>query len=209
MEFDRDRVAPSGRTYAQIDAEQAEYVRAANAALASAGDKGACWSSYWSSHDTFELLVGDPTAEDNIVLSMPECESLSGPVRWPAQRLEIVFRCDRRDQGGNWEFEFRDVAVGFRAVGKMFRWRRGYDLRAQGGLWFGRGAGPAVPLSCAQAEERLTRSLRQFYRGLIGCNDLQAEVSRILEQLPVVSGRPAPAMGRPAEPSAAADGPRL
>jgi hypothetical protein len=189
MAVDRDRVTPSGKTYARIDAEQMEYVRAANAALASVRDKGACWSSYWASHSTFEMLVGEPYAEDNVVLSMPACESLAGPVRWPAQQIEVVFRCDRESESRAWEFEIRDEAVGFRAVGEVFRWRRGHDLWAQGGVWFGRGSGPEEPLNCEQAEEELARLLRHFYNGMVGYNDLKSEVFRILDQLPVVPGR--------------------
>src|SRR5204862_2474999 len=67
-------------------------LRAANAVLASARGKGACWSSYSASHSTFEMLIGEPYAEDNIVLSMPACASLAGPVRWPAQQIEVVWK---------------------------------------------------------------------------------------------------------------------
>src|SRR5947207_2017170 len=73
MAFEPNRMTPSGKTYAQIDAEQSEYVRAANAILASLRDKGARWSSYSASHSTFEMVVGEPHAEDHIVLSLPAC----------------------------------------------------------------------------------------------------------------------------------------
>jgi hypothetical protein len=199
MAFDPNRMAPSGRTYAQIDAAQSEYVRAANAILASTRDKGACWSSYWASHSTFEMLVGEPYAEDNLVLSLPACEYVAGPVQWPAQQIEVVWRCDRERSTRAWEFEIRDEVAGFRAVGLVFRWRRGHDLWAQGGLWFGRGTGPETPLNCEQAEGSVAKLLRHFYNGRMGHNDLTCEVSRILEQLPVLWGRPGVAGKSPSE----------
>jgi hypothetical protein len=199
MAFDPNRITPSGKTYAQIDAEQSEYVRAANAILASMRDKGACWSSYSPSHNTFEMLVGKPYAEDNIVLSMPACEYVAGPVQWTSQQIEIVWRCDRESPTRAWEFEIRDEVVGFRAVGLVFRWRRGHDLWAQGGLWFGRGTGPEAPLNCEQAEVAVGKLLRYFYNGLMGYQELTGEVHRILDQLPVVRGRPRVAGEPPGE----------
>jgi hypothetical protein len=190
MAFDQNQATPSGKTYTQIDAEQAAYVRAVNAVLTSVRDKGARWSSYSASHSTFEMVGGEPYADDNVVLSMPACDSVAGPVEWPAQKIEVLWRCDGQGANRDWEFEIRDEGVRFRAVGRMFRWRRGYDLWAQGGLWFGRGSGPAVPLSCEEAEGALAKLLRHFYNGLMGYNDLTAEVFRVLDQLPVVTSRP-------------------
>jgi hypothetical protein len=190
MAFDPNRMTPSGKTYAQIDAQQSEYVRAANATLASLRDKRACWSRYWASHSTFEMLIGEPSAEDNIVLSLPACEYVAGPVHWPAQQIEVVWRCDRDNSTRPWEFEVRDEAAGFRAVGLMFLWRRGHDVYAQGGLWFGPGTGPEAPLSCEQAEVAVTKLLRHFYDGLMGYNHLTWEVIRVLGQLPDLWDRP-------------------
>jgi hypothetical protein len=187
MAFDPNRVTPSGKTHAQIDAERTEYIRQVNAALASVRHKGACWSSYWASHSTFEMLVGEPYAEDNIVLSLPACESVAGPVRWPAQRIEVLWRDRGEGPNRDWEFEIRDEGVEFRAVGAMFRWRRGYDLWAQGGLWFGRGTGPSAPLTGEQAEGSLASLLRHFYNGMMGYDELRSKVLGVLEQLPVVS----------------------
>ncbi len=199
LPFDPNRMTPSGKTYAQIDAEQSEYVRAANAILASIRDKGASWSSYSPSHSTFEMLVREPFAEDNIVLSLPLCEYVAGPVQWLPQQIEVIWRCDRESPARPWEFEIRDQAVGFRAVGLVFRWQRGHDLWAQGGLWFGRGTGPEAPLSCEQAEGVVAKLLRHFYNGLMGYNDLKWEVSRILDQLPIVQVRPSLAGESPFE----------
>jgi hypothetical protein len=159
-------------------------------ALTSVRDKGARWSSYSASHSTFEMLVGEPYAEGNIVLSMPACKSVAGPVEWPVQSIEVLWRCDGEGANSDWEFEVRDERVGFRAVGAMFRWRRGYDLWAQGGLWFGRGAGPSAPLNPEQAEEAMAKLLRHFYNGMLGYTELGGEVCRVLEQLPVVKTQP-------------------
>ena len=190
MEFDRNHVTPGGKTYAQIDAEQAEYVRLANAALSSVRDKDVHWSSYTPSHHTFEMLVGEPDDDDNIVLSLPACNHLAGPVQWPTQRLEVVWRCE--DESGNriWEFEIRDESVGFRAIVAVFRWRRGHDLWVEGGLWFGHVDSPTAPLSCEQAETALAKLLRHFYNGSMRYTDLRFEMLRVLDQLPAVTTRP-------------------
>jgi hypothetical protein len=65
-------------------------------------------------------------------------------------------------------FVLEDESVGFRAVGSVFGWRRGYDLLAQGGLRFGRGTGPAVALNPEQAEAAVEKLLRQFYGACSG-----------------------------------------
>ncbi len=187
MAFDRNTVAPNGKTYAQIEAELAAYVQLANTALASVVSKHARWSSYSGSHSTFEVLVGDPYAADNVVLSLPACTSVAGPVQWQPQRIEVIWHSAGEGDNRDSEYEIRDERVGFRAVGLMFRWRRGYDLWAQGGLWFGRGNGPALPLSYEEAKVALTRILGHFYNGMIGYNDMSSEVLRIIEQLPVLS----------------------
>jgi hypothetical protein len=188
MAFDPNRLSPGGKTYAQIDVEQSEYVRAANTALASVREKGACWSRYVASHSTFEMLVGEHDAADNVVLCLPACDYVAGPVRWPAQQIEIIWRCDRENARRAWEFEIRDGVAGFRAIGCMFYWCRGLNLFAQGGLWFGRAVGRESPLSCEQVELSVAKLLRQFYRGVMGRNDLLYHVSVVLDQLPVVGG---------------------
>jgi hypothetical protein len=197
MAFDPSQVTPGGKTSVQIDAEMAEYVRAANAALASARDKDACWSVYYPSHSTFEVLVGEPDAEDNILLSMPACEYVAGPVRWPAQHIEIVWHCDRERVGEARRYELQDGAAGFRAVGLMFRWARGLDPRVGGGLWFGRGSAPPDPLNYEQAQGALTAELRRFYRGLMRCDSLYFRALDILAMLPGERTPPARPSDRP------------
>jgi hypothetical protein len=190
MTSDREPARPVRKTYAQLEAELNAYVGAANTALASTRDKLVRWSSYQPSHGTFEMLVGEPDAEDNVVLCMPACDSVAGPVRWQPQRLEVSWRSDPPTIDGTLQFEIRDEGVGFRAVGGMFRWRQGYDLWAQDGLWFGRGDGPPVALTCEQAEDALVKLIRHYYNGLLGYGDLLSEVTLLLDRVPVVSARP-------------------
>src|SRR5829696_2731033 len=106
------------KTPEEIDREQEAYVRAANEALAGMRDKGGRWWSYSVSHCTFELVVGEPLGEDNLVLSLGACEYISGPVIWPEQSIEVIWRCDRARVDRAWEFILQDEAVGFKAVGK-------------------------------------------------------------------------------------------
>lgn len=172
------------------DAATRDAVAAANAALRTAESKSAVWSHYSLSHNTFELLVGDSHEPDNIVLSLPACTWLAGPVRWPRQHIEVTCSVQLEATEPVWRFDLRDAAVGFHAMGGLFRWRQGYDLWAYGGLWLGRGSGPVAPLTGEQAEEAISKRLRQFYRGVLGHNELKVEVFSILEELPIVLSRP-------------------
>ena len=128
MTFDPNQTTPSGKSDGEIEAREAEYIRAANEALSAAREKWAGWWGYSVSHNTFEMIVGRPNEPDNVVLSLSACDYLAGPVDWPGQRIEVVRRYDAQRSRPGWEFEIRDVAVGFRAVGRMFRWQRGFDL---------------------------------------------------------------------------------
>jgi hypothetical protein len=78
--FDPNQITPCGKTYAEIDAEEAEYVRAANEALTSMRSQGARWWYYSVSHCSFELVVGDPLGKGNLVLLLTACDFISGPV---------------------------------------------------------------------------------------------------------------------------------
>jgi hypothetical protein len=186
--FDPNQMTPSGLTYAQIDAREAEYVGQANEALASLRDRGCRWWAYVVSHRTFELVVGEPHGSDNLVISLAACEYVGGPVGWPNQRLRVVWHNDR-EADKPWVFVLEDESVGFRAVGGVFGWRRGYDLLAQGGLWFGRGAGPSASLNAEQAEEAMAKLLRHFHNGMLGYTDLKSQVCGVLDQLPVVKSQ--------------------
>ncbi|HEY1189157.1 MAG TPA: hypothetical protein VGE74_15995 [Gemmata sp.] len=135
--FDPNEVTPCGLTCAQIDAKQAEYVRGANDALAELRDRGCRWWRYFVSHGTFEVVIGEPHAHDNMVITLAASDHIAGPVGWPNQRLRVVWHNDR-EAGKDWVFVLEDESVGFKAVGKVFGWRRGYDLLEHGSQKFPR-----------------------------------------------------------------------
>src|SRR4051794_39647798 len=64
-----------------------DEVLAANVALRSMRDKGARWWSFSVSHTTFDIVIGDPLGDDNVVLCIPACDYLAGPVHWPNQQI--------------------------------------------------------------------------------------------------------------------------
>lgn len=140
MVFDPNQMTPIGKTYAQIDAEEAQDVEAANDALAAMRDKPGRWWRYSVSHCTFELVVGDPLGKDNLVLCMTACDYVAGPVSWPNQQLVVVWHCDRSRAHKVWEFVLQDESVGFRVVAGTFAWRRNFDLVEHHSMYFGPGA---------------------------------------------------------------------
>jgi hypothetical protein len=135
--FDPNQMAPCGLTYAQIDARQAEYVRGANEALTGLRRWGCRWWLYSVSHSNFEVVVGAPQGPDNLVISLAACDYIAGPVGWPNQRLRVVWHNDREADKA-WVYVLEDESVGFRAVGGVFAWRRGYDLLKQHSLYMPR-----------------------------------------------------------------------
>jgi hypothetical protein len=134
MPFDPNQVTPCGLTFAQIDAKQAEYVRGANESLDALRDRACRWWLYSVSHCTFEVVVGEPHARDNLVISLAACNRIAGPVAWPNQQLRVIWHNDREAEKA-WTFVLKDATVGFEAVGGVFGWRRGYDLLERGSLY--------------------------------------------------------------------------
>jgi hypothetical protein len=128
MPYNQDFVTPCGKTYAQIDADEAQYIAAVNEALDSLRGRGCRWWNYMVSHQTLELVVGDPLArESNLVLCLAACGHISGPVSWEKHQLRVTWDNDRqRDKA--WVFTVHDDSVKFKAVGGVFSWRRDYDL---------------------------------------------------------------------------------
>src|SRR5690349_5185045 len=116
------------RSNEEINQEQMAYVKAVNDALSKLRGEGGRWWDYTVSHRTFELVVGDPAGKDNIVLSLAACQSIAGPVSWPNQCLEVIWRIDKKDQRALWEFTLQDLSVNFKAIGNVFAWRSNYDL---------------------------------------------------------------------------------
>ena len=107
--------------------------KAANEALASMRDEGGRWWIYLVSHATFELVVGKPLGDDNVVLSLQGCDHIAGPTEWQEQKLEVIWEPSRPR-----EFVIQDRSVGFKAVGKGFAWKRNFDLLAERSLYLGR-----------------------------------------------------------------------
>jgi hypothetical protein len=121
-------MTPCGKTFAQIDANEAESVQAANDLLSSMRNLGARWWYYSVSHRSFVMVVGDPLGKGNLVVFLSACDFISGPVRWPDQQLTVLWDCDRERTHKPWEFILKDKSVGFRAVAGTFNWQRDYDL---------------------------------------------------------------------------------
>jgi hypothetical protein len=128
-----DQMTPIGKTFAEIDAEHATYVKAANEALASARGQRSRWWSFMVSHCTFELVVGDAEGKDNIVLCLAGCRNISGPVSWPNQQLKVVWHNDSVER--RWDYILSDETVGFCAEAGVLRWERNYDLLEHGSLY--------------------------------------------------------------------------
>jgi hypothetical protein len=186
MNFDPDEMTPGGRTWRQIWADHADNVKAANLALASMQGRRARWWGYMVSHCTFEMVVGEPFRDDNIVLSMPGCDYLSGPVWWLHQHIEVKLEYEPDNPVVPSKFTLNDPTVEFHAVGKAFRWQRNFDISAHHG-WYGRRAGSHPPMKIEQTLEVLEKSLREFYDGQLNYDDLQSRIDHLLwYMLPIV-----------------------
>jgi hypothetical protein len=159
----------------EIGTYLSESIHAANTVLESMRKKDARWWSFSVSHTTFELVVGDPTGEDNIVLSLG-CKYLMGPVRWPSQKIKIRIVDN--------QVVFEDECVGFRAEGGNFRWRQNLDILAYDGVWTRRGNPP--PLAYEDCMEQIGQRVRAFYGGEIGFRELNYRLNAFLwYQLPI------------------------
>ena len=131
---DPNTVAPNGKTYAEIDAEQEVYVASANAALDSLRSVGARWWKYSAGHHVFELLVGDSSGRGNLVIALSACEWIAGPVSWPNRNVRVRWR-NNRTSGGGWDFVVEDTEVGFEARAPDFMWAQDYDIYERGSLY--------------------------------------------------------------------------
>jgi hypothetical protein len=161
------------------EAETIEEVRAANQALASMRDKGARWWTFWVSHTTFDMVIGEPLGKDNVALCLPGCAYLAGPVSWPNQQIEIA----TSPRG----IVIQDPSVGFRAEGGWaFRWRRNYDLMSYHGIWGARTASSQMTLE--EISNALKQIVQEYYDGKVGCDDVAYSVGSFLwYKLPVVN----------------------
>ena len=111
-------------------------VQAANEVLASMRDKDARWWRYSVSHRTFELVVGDPEGNGNIVLCLSVCDYIAGPVQWPSQRLQVILDHDRSLKTGSGVFVLQDEMVGFKVQAMTFLWQKDFNLLKHHSLYF-------------------------------------------------------------------------
>lgn len=117
--------------------EKTQLVAELNSLLAAAREVGARWWHYTASLKTFELLVGSPSENSNLVLAMSSCISISGPLEWSPQRLSLGIK-----QGAEPHtliYELRDDTVSFIARSNMFSFKQGYDLLELGSVVFPNG----------------------------------------------------------------------
>jgi len=136
--YDPNFVTPCGKTYAEIDAEQARTIAMANDALGSLRNLGCRWWVYSVSHCTLELVIGDPLArETNLVICLGGCDHITGPVDWEKQQLRVtLLDYDPSQRHVPRTFILQDDSVGFKAVGHVFGWRRDFDIHKHGSLYF-------------------------------------------------------------------------
>src|SRR5258708_7500633 len=92
------------------------------------------WWGYSVSHRNFQLDVAPPGAADNLVIQLMACEHIAGPVSWLRQHIVVTIHDDPDDPYRIPDYTLTDESVGFRAVGKVLRWRKGYDIGSHHGL---------------------------------------------------------------------------
>jgi hypothetical protein len=80
--------------------------------------------------------VGAPDGTDNLVLVLPSCSYVSGPVAWNSQRLSIEMKVLQNDGPNMLEFEVRDETAKFVARGNVFICKRGYNVLEYGSVMF-------------------------------------------------------------------------
>jgi hypothetical protein len=135
-------------------------------------DKGARWWNFSVSHTTFNIVIGDPLGKDNIVLCLPGCGYLSGPVEWPNQQIEV------KNVGDSTIIE--DRTVGFRAQGGRLQWRKNYDIWSFQGIWNARGSGPEPGIGIDGVMTRFRHWVSRYYEGEIGFSELAYQTNAVL-----------------------------
>lgn len=115
--------------------EKARMVAEVNSLLAAAVERGARWWQYTASLSTFELVVGKPDSTSNLVLVLPSCTFVSGPVAWSPQRLSVRMEQPQATESSA-VFELRDDAAGFVARSNMFTFKQGWNLLELGSVMF-------------------------------------------------------------------------
>ncbi|MCE9658370.1 MAG: hypothetical protein K8R60_07405 [Burkholderiales bacterium] len=116
-------------------AAKTNEIAALNAALADIPGASAVWWSYTVSHQTFELVVGEPNGHRNVVIALSACDEVSGPTRWSEQNLQVRFTLSSEA----WLFEVVDRSASFVARSRMLAWRKDFDvLENHSPVWGGR-----------------------------------------------------------------------
>jgi hypothetical protein len=150
----------------------ADKLRELETDLRATRDKGARWWDFSVSHTTFNLVIGDPLGDENLVLCLPGCRYLAGPVQWPNQQIEVGFVDN--------SIVIEDRTVGFRAQGGLLQWRKNYDIWSFHGIWNARGSGPEPGLGIDGVTMRLRTCLSQYYEGKIGFAELAYQTNAVL-----------------------------
>ena len=119
--------------------EMARLVAEANSLLSTAGELSARWWQYTASLSTFELVVGEPSGRNNLVLVLPSCTFVSGPVAWSPQRLSVRIEQPQTAESHALVFELRDDAASFVARSNMFTFKQGWNLLELGSVMFPHG----------------------------------------------------------------------
>jgi hypothetical protein len=119
--------------------EKTRSVAEVNRLLVASGDLGARWWQYTASLSAFELLVGEPTDDGNLILVLASCSFLSGPVAWSQQRLSVRMNELAPGELNAGVFEVRDESANFIARSSMFSFKRGWNLLERGSVMFPRG----------------------------------------------------------------------
>lgn len=132
-----NEMTPVGKTLGEIDREMQRYVDEANKTLESFSESEARWWNYSVSHRTFEIVVGDPMGNGNIVLCLTDCKNIAGPVRWHNQRLRVIWESRPPDEERSWKFTALDDSVGFRTEAGCFAWQRDFEIARSRSTYLG------------------------------------------------------------------------
>ena len=116
-----------------------DRINEANVLLTAAGALGARWWHYTASLNSFELVVGEPSGANNLVLVLASCMSLAGPTSWNTQRLRVRAEPSSANDSGTTIFELRDDSVGFVARSNIFTFKQGWNLLEAGSVMFPHG----------------------------------------------------------------------
>jgi hypothetical protein len=122
-----------------IDSQLQEDITVVNELLRTKKGTRCRWWLYSVTHRTFELVVGDPAAGDNIVLSLSACSQITGPVQWNLEALEVLRQRISEHAPPETHYTLQDPGVGFAVHARTLTWISGYNLLDSKSLAFARG----------------------------------------------------------------------